>query len=227
MSTATSPAPAETAEREQCIVLFPVSWQQYETVLQALPEQAGLRITYLDGRLTLLSPIARRHDWHEAVLGRLVEEVAYGLGLECEPAGHTTYRQEGVRGGVEGDKTFYLGEHAAIMRGPVDVDLSTQPPPDLAIEVEATHRADDSVEVWGRLRVPEVWRLDVERWTLTFGLRQDDGTYRPAPRSAALPVLEPGDVLDQLRMAAQLGWSQWRAQLDDWVRNVLLPRRGA
>src|SRR5947199_5995008 len=111
------------------------------------------------------------------------------------------------------------------MRGPHDIDLTTQPPPDLAIEVEVTHSADDAVAAWGRLGVPEVWRLDAHRWTLAFGLRRDDGTYAPAARSAAFPVLEPADVLAQLRLAEELGSSRWFAQLGGWVRDVLAQRQ--
>ena len=214
-----------TAEQEQCLILSPVAWWQYEAFLEAFPEHAGLRTTYIDGRLTLMSP-KRRHEWHENALGDLVKALAFGFGVEMEPAGHTTYRREDLVAGVEGDQTFYFGVNAELMRGPVDVDLSTQPPPDLAIEVEVTHRADDSVTVWGRLGVPEVWRLNVERWALTFGARRDDGTYAPVPRSAAFPELLPDDVLSQLRLSGQLGWSRWAAQLDEWVRTVLLPRRG-
>lgn len=202
-----------------------ISWSQYESLLQTFPEQAGLRITYIDGRLTLLSP-KRRHDWHEDALGQLVRAVAFGLGVEWEPAGHTTYRREDLVAGVEGDQTFYFGANAETMRGPVDVDLTTQPPPDLAIEVEVTHRADDSIAVWGRLGVPEIWRLNVDRWTLVFAIRKNDGTYAMVPQSLAFPELNPDDVLSQLRLAGQLGSSRWYAQLDGWVRTVLIPRRG-
>ena len=207
------------ADDNQRLVLNAISWCQYESVLLAFPEQAGLRITYLDGRLTLLSP-KRRHEWHESTLGRLVGAVASGLGIEWEDAGHTTYRREDVGGGVEGDQTFYFGVNAETMRGPIDVDLSTQPPPDLAIEVEVTHSADDSIAVWGRLGVPEVWRLDVDRWTLVMGVRQSDGRYTPASRSAIFPELTPDDVLSQLRLAADLGTLHWYMQLDGWVRTV-------
>ena len=168
----------------------------------------------------------RRHEWHENTLGRLVEAVALGLGIEWEDAGHTTYRREDVGGGVEGDRTFYFGVNAETMRGPIDVDLSTQPPPDLVIEVEVTHSADDSIAVWGRLGVPEVWRFHVDRGTLDMGVRQEDGGYRPVSRSAAFPELTPDDVLSQVRLAGELGTLHWYSQLSGWVRGVLLPRRG-
>jgi Uma2 family endonuclease len=208
------------------LVIPHLKWEQYEAVTAAFGDRPALKTVFVDGRLTLLSP-SRRHDWHEKALGRLVEAVANGLGIEWETAGHATYRRKEVGVGVEGDDTYYFGAHAELMRGPVEVDLASQPPPDLAIEVEVTHPADDAVAAWGRLGVPEVWRLNTERWTLVFGLRQPDGTYGPSPRSAAIPVLEPGDVLAQLRLAEQLGFSRWCAQLDDWVRGAILPRHGA
>jgi Uma2 family endonuclease len=210
---------------EQCLVLPAVGWHQYETLLQAFPEQAGLRITYLDGRLTLVSP-TRRHDRYEKVLGRLFETIAELAGIEIEVAGHATYRQQPKDAGVEGDQTYYVGANARQMRGSDNIDLSRQPPPDLVIEVEATHKADDSVAAWGRLGVTEVWRLNIEHWTLSFGKRRDDGSFEKVPRSLALPFVEPNDLLTQLQLAEELGWSPWVAQLDEWVRDVLLSRRG-
>lgn len=221
-TTVTAPT---VIEQEPRVVLNGISWGQYEKILEALPEHAGLRMVYLDGRLTLVSPL-RRHDWSGKMLSFLVVSVANACDLVWEVAGHTTYRRQEHEAGVEGDDTYYFGANAELMRGSREVDLTTQPPPDLAIEVEATHSADDSVAVWSRLGVPEVWMLDVKRGTLVFGLRKDDGTYAPSSRSAALPLLEPGDVLEQLRLAEKLGSSRWYAQLDGWVRDVLLPRRG-
>ena len=116
------------AEKEQRFVLSSMRWDQYEMILQAFPEQAGLRITYLDGRLTLSSP-TRRHDWFEKVLGRFVEAIAEGLDIECEVSGHATYRREDVDAGVEGDQVYYFGANAEIMRGPVAINLANQPPP--------------------------------------------------------------------------------------------------
>ena len=79
---------------------------------------------------------------------------------------------------------------------------------------------------WGRIGVPEVWRFDVEEWTFTFGQRQPDGSYQPSDRSTRLPGLTAADVLEQMRLAEELGWSRWNAQAVAWVRDVLRPRRG-
>jgi Uma2 family endonuclease len=218
-------AASKNVEREPHFVLDGIDWSQYVAISDALPDRPGLKLIYNDGRLIFLSP-SRRHHWFSERLGNLVAAVAIGFEMEMETAGHATYRLEGPRTGVEGDKTFYFGAHAELMRGPLNIDLSTQPPPDLAIEVEVTHSADDAIAAWGRLGTPEVWRHNTDNETIRFLARRDDGTYADSARSVALPFLEPADVMGQMQLAAELGASRWFAQLPEWVRTVLLPRRG-
>ena len=90
MATATVQAPS-TFEPEQCLVLSGVAWNQYEAISGALEEQAGLRVIYVDGRITLLSP-SYRHDWIAEGLYDLVIAVANGFSIEWDRSGHTTNR---------------------------------------------------------------------------------------------------------------------------------------
>jgi len=210
---------------DPCMVLYGVAYDQYATISAALTGQKNLRLVFIDGRLTLLSPL-RQHDWAAERLGDLVKAVANGCGILWEDARSSTYRRGDMEVGVEGDDTFYFGANAEIMRGSREIDLATQPPPDLAIEVEVSHPASDAVGVWGRLGVPEVWRFDARRDAISFWLRRDDGTYGPIDRSIGLPWLEPADILGQLRLADELGSARWTMQLADWVRDVIAPRIG-
>lgn len=220
--SATLAAPKAPAQ-EQSLILPGIRWQQYVTIADALPERHGLKLVFVDGRLTFLTT-SRKHDYLAERLGNLVQTVANGLGIVWEDSGQATYRREDVGAGVEPDRAFYFGEHAVLMRGPQNIDLATQPPPDLTIEVEVTHPADEAMKAYRLLGVPEVWRLDVGRWSLGFWALGDDGRYAPRPRSLALPPLEPNDVLDQLRLAEEIGASAWLARLGDWVQNTLVPR---
>ena len=52
--SATLAAPA-VIEQEQRLDLAGVSWQQYVQIADALPERRGLKIIYLDGRLTFVT----------------------------------------------------------------------------------------------------------------------------------------------------------------------------
>ncbi|MEO6807937.1 MAG: Uma2 family endonuclease, partial [Isosphaeraceae bacterium] len=221
-ATLTTP---NVTDPDQILILDEITWDQYVTISDALVDRHTPRMIYLDGSLTLLGT-SRRHDWFAERLAQLVMAVAFGCGILLEDAGQATFRRKDQKAGVEGDKTFYFGPHAEQMLGPVNIDLSTQLPPDLAVEVEVTHPADQALAIWGRLGVPEVWRFNPEADKVGFWHRQADGSYAPIDHSLGLPVLTPADVLDQMRLADALGLSRWHAQLGDWVRDVLVPRLG-
>jgi len=211
---------------EQGFVLAGIEWDQYVKINDALPDRRGVRMIYIDGSLTLLTP-SLRHERFSEEFDKIVMAVALGSGIEWEVAGQATFRLEAKQAGVEGDRTYFFGANAAIMGGQGDIDLTTQPPPDLAIEVEVTHPADQAIATYARIGVPEVWRYQARRRTLAFLVLGEDGAYRPAARSRNLPFLTPEDVLDQLRLAEEIRvFSRWYAQLTEWVRVTLLPRAG-
>jgi Uma2 family endonuclease len=228
-AAATSPYlvdPLVDALGDQRLVLRDVPWESYVAINDAMVERPSIRMSYCDRRLTLLTE-SRKHGWSSRCLFALVVALAEGLGMSCEVAGSATFRKQEKSGGVEGDETFYFGEHAERMKGPQDIDLHVQPPPDLAIEIEVSHSADDAVTVWGRLGVPEVWRFDPIARECSFWKRRRNGTYAPRARSVAFPKLTPADVLEQMQQADQLTYGAWNTQLRRWVRKEIVPRSQA
>src|SRR4051794_1688109 len=143
---------------DQCVVLTAVDWKGYSTMLRLRGERCVPRMVYLDGELFLMSP-SLSHEHLKSRLGQFVREVAVGLDVDCRPTSQTTFRRRSKRGGVEGDETFYIANEAHV-RGKTAIDLRIDPPPDLAIEVIYSHGAEKALEVYRRLRVPEVWVCD-------------------------------------------------------------------
>ncbi len=213
----------ETENGEQHFVMGRVTWDAYLKISDALEDQPGLRMIYCDGRLAFVGK-SRRHEWFGERSADFVKAIARGLGVPWEDAGQATYRREKTNAGLEGDKTFYFGEHAVQMRGPADIDLDVQPPPDLAIEVEVSHSADEAIDAWGRLGVLEVWRFQPKSSQLTFLIRTEDGSYSQADRSLAFPALSSAAVLERLNRASELGADRWNVELEAWVREVVGPR---
>ncbi len=211
-------------EGDQQFVLYGIGWDQYVTIDDALPDGRGPRMIYVDGCLTFLK-VSGRHKWFAYHLDAIITSVALVCGIEQEIGGSATYRLESEQVGLEGDRTYYFGRNAKIMRGPIDIDLTTQPPPDLAIEVEVTHPADQAIAAYARIGVPEVWHHDAQRGKLTFLVLGKDRSYRSAGRSRSLPKLTTQDVLSQLRLAEDSrSFTRWSAQLPEWVRTTILPR---
>ena len=171
-----------------------------------------------------MSP-ARIHEWSEDAIDSIIKAIAFGCDIEISVVGSTTLRKADVEHGLEGDRAYYLGDNAALMFGPQEIDLTLHPPPDLAIEVENSNKADEAVAIYAHLGVPEVWRHDVRRDTLTFSTLRPDGTYQAVPQSLGFPFLTPDDVLGQLKLAmASQSRNRWFRQLTDWVQNVIVPR---
>ncbi len=217
-------SPPEAAETEQRLDLHGLSWVQYIAIAEALSERRGLRMAYLDGSLTLLT-VSRGHDRHSDLVDTILKAVAQGCRVVFDVSGSATLRLEGVVAGVEPDRSYYFGANAVRMGAIEAIDLTTQPPPDLAVEVEVTHSADRSMMIYARLGVPEIWRLNANRGKLGFWSLGAGGEYTRVERSRFLPVLEPGDVLAQLELARTMSsYLEWLDQLPGWVRDTLLPR---
>src|SRR2546421_12578758 len=77
-------------------------------------------------------------------------------------------------------------------------ELRTDPPPDLAIEVDVSHSSLDRLGIYAALGVPEVWRLDDDR--LSFYVLGGQQTYAPSavsppPLRGSFPLVGPADLL--------------------------------
>ncbi len=221
MSLTLPPLQAESAEPR--MVIEGVSWDAYVALCDSTMDRHNPRMIYCEGRLVLMGK-SRRHEWLSDSLGDLVKTIATQLGVSCEPAGEATYRRHEKDAGLEGDRTFHIGAHADWMRGDRNYDFENDPPPDLAIEVEVSHPADDAIEAWGRMRVPEVWRFHAKSFTCTFWSRREDGSYEQVPQSVSFPMLRPSDVVEQLRLAQKMGTVPWLAQLPAWVAETARAR---
>lgn len=218
MATATIAGPALSTGT----TLRNVDWETY-CKLRDEPANDQVRMTYLDGDLTIMAPEIR-HDWNSRRLLYVVTVVARACRIEFEPIGTTTLRREGRAprqgAGKEPDEGFYLGEDAVRIKDNDDLNLAVDPPPSLAIEVDNKADSEQALPTYARIRVPEVWRYDVRHHTLWFGRLAGEG-YDDIDRSPGLPRLTPSLVLQALEARtggmSTLAWLDW---LDRWARGL-------
>jgi Uma2 family endonuclease len=175
---------------------------------------------YLDRKLWLWSP-SRNHERIKNRLGQLVTEILVALRMPHSATSQTTFRRKGRRGGVEGDQTYYIANERSV-RGKEKINLRVDPPPDLAIEAVHSHDAAPSVEVYRRLRVPEVWVCDDDE--LQILVRQANGRYAEAPSSLAFPFLSAIEVLGWVKRVEDVSDLEWIEAMRAWVHSELLPR---
>lgn len=120
----------------QRICLSGIRWETYQALLADLADQHPVYLTYNQGTLELMAP-SYAHAEANRVLAMIVEAVVLAQGQDLHPAGSTTCTREDLSRGFEPDSCSYLA-HAAVVRGKATIDLATDPPPDLVLEVDIT-----------------------------------------------------------------------------------------
>jgi Uma2 family endonuclease len=184
----------------QSLVLGDIDWQTYSRLLRAFAHRTGVRLAYDRGNLEIMSPLLE-HESDARFLGRLVVAATEELDLPVKCGGSTTFRRRAKRRGLEPDDCYWIASESSV-RGKRVIDLRVDPPPDLAIEVDVTHKSLNRMTIYAALRVPEVWRLSDQG--LAFHTLGADGKYAEGSHSQAFPFMEAGDVAQFLGMRDQL-----------------------
>ncbi len=83
---------------------------------------------------------------------------------------------------------------AAAMRGRGELDLHTDPAPDLAVEIDISRRSLPKFPLYAALGIREIWRFHREELAV---YELVDGEYRAIPKSSVLPGIS-GALLTQL-----------------------------
>lgn len=171
---------------EQSFTLYAVSWDEMEAIAPMM-EEHGVRLTYLDGILDLMTP-SPEHEDYKRTIGLLVE---------------TYLRFERIRFYDRGSPR--LGSRESNSRGEPDesYNLETKKPvPDLAIEIVFTSGGIEKLAKYERWGVPEVWFwLDRQKQLSIYYLDADG--YKQVSSSILLPNLDIALLLRCIKIEDQ------------------------
>jgi Uma2 family endonuclease len=130
--------------------------------------------------------------------------------------GSTTLKNERMTQAVEPDACFYIQNQAAVI-GKNRFDMSVDPPPDLAIEIDLTSRTQ--LENYQILRVPELWRYGKQG--LQINVLQS-GKYVESSFSPTFPEIAIIELVNQYVQQSQVsGRTQAIQAFRNWVRDNL------
>ncbi|WP_365939901.1 Uma2 family endonuclease [Moorena sp. SIO3I8] len=133
--TVTIPIKAIQLTPGSAITIDNLKWQDFETILDELGEKRRVRLTYYQGNLEIMSPLAI-HERPHRIIADIVKGILNLQGRDWEDFGSTTFKRPEIAG-VEPDTCLYI-QNAPQMRGCTHIDLDIYPPPDLAIESDVT-----------------------------------------------------------------------------------------
>jgi Uma2 family endonuclease len=188
MTTVIDPPDAKAtagASEEQRILLEGISWERFEQLSACFQDTRSVRLTYLDGRLEIVSPVGQEHENRKQSISYLLEAYLDLKGIRFYGRGGFTLKKP-ERAAGEPDESYCIG--------------TDKPLPDLVVEVVVTSDALSKLPLYQALAVPEVWiwrRDDLEVYCL------EGDSYRRSRGSRLLPDLDIELLAAHARMPDQ------------------------
>lgn len=194
------------------VLFHDVNWQEFEAILEELGEKRPSRLTYINGTLEIRVPLPE-HEKAKVIIGDLVKALLDECDRNWESLGSTTFKREDMAAGIEPDDCFYI-QNSDRMIGKTRIDLTLDPPPDLAIEIDVTSKTQ--VSAYQALGVPEIWRYEngkIKIYLLRSGKYVESQNSLNFPN---FPVIE--EISRFLEMSRTIGTSRALREFRKWVR---------
>jgi len=204
------------------VIITGVSWQTYERLLADFGDSHAARMAFDQGTLEIMAP-SFAHERPLQLMVQIVEILAEVRDVDMISAGSTTFKREDLGRGFEPDASFYI-QHAREVRGNAEIDLDSDPPPDLVIEIDITHPSLDKFPIYAAVGIPEVWRYAEQK--ISIYRRHVDG-YVVEDSSTVLP----GVTSDQLTQLTAMGYEMlgpaWLRHVRTWAEDLPQNTSGA
>jgi len=182
------------------LVIPNVPWEDYDRLLQEMEEHSRRRISYDTGRLEIVSPLPE-HGKYADFLTRLLSVYAEIHDMELEGCGNATWKRKSIGRGVEADACFFVRNAGSII-GKRKIDLESDPPPDIAIEIDITRTSKRKFPIYAALGVPEVWIYDGQQPRF-FALTAGD--YENTAASQFFPGLTEEMLVEAINLSKTAG----------------------
>jgi Uma2 family endonuclease len=196
----------------QRIILTDINWSKFEDILLELGEKRASRIAYSEHKLEIRMPLPE-HEFDKEIIGDMVKILLEELAIDRECYGSTTFKRQDMAAGIEPDNCFYIQNYRSMI-GKRRLDLTVDPPPDLAIEVDVTSKTQ--LSAYEALGVPELWQFS--QGNLRINLLQG-GEY---VESAVSPNFPNFPIIDGVSQFVQISLTEGSSvalrAFRQWVR---------
>ncbi|WP_027268705.1 Uma2 family endonuclease [Leptolyngbya sp. PCC 6406] len=173
------------------ITLNDQTWADYEALLTSRRDAAAIKIRFnaQTQQIVIMAPMAG-HGNRIDTLVDLVKALLRNQNRDWHSYDPVTLKRF-QEAGAEPDACFYIQNWRAVL-GKERLDLATDPPPDLAIEMDLTSLTD--LAVYQVLAVPEVWIYRQGQLNL-YGLTA--GGYEKLATSPTFPTVAVKTLLPE------------------------------
>lgn len=173
------------ADVDQLVVMHGIDWRTY-SALRELLDSPGIRLTFLEGALEIMSP-SKRHEHEKTTIARMIEVFALERDVPLRGYGSTTFKREARERGLEPDECYCLGHELGDA-------------PDVALEIVVTSGGINRLAVYRGLGVKEVWFFHEGKFQL-FSLVGDN--YQRIDASAVVRGLDFATMEELIKLPDQ------------------------
>jgi Uma2 family endonuclease len=209
--------PKKPIVTEQRILLPNVDWQQFEQLLLELGETRQTRLTYLRGKLEMMTPV-EAHERCSKLIDSLILVVVDALAMPLTSLVPVMLKHVEMDCVTEPDACYYLEDRPYQNT----IDLTQDSPPDLLVEVALTPPKLEKLPIYATLGIPEVWRYittpgeDMLKGKLLIYELEDDG-YVQRPNSRSFPFLSAQRVLEFMEQSDSMSLATALRVLRAWL----------
>jgi Uma2 family endonuclease len=203
----------DSSQQTQHIVMEGVTWQTYQALLKDLGDHRSSRLAYDQGVLEIIMP----SDLHESInrlLALLINTLTEELNLRIKNYGSTTLDREDLEKGAEPDSCFYIQNVDRILGK--RLNIATDPPPDLAVEVDITSSSRRRFGIYLQLQIPEVWCYTKRKGVTFYQLL--DGEYVECEFSPTFPIISGSVLMQFIQLSEDEDDISVIRALRQWVR---------
>ena len=128
--------------KNRSLQLSSITWQQFKAIETSFDPIPGVRLIYLDGVLEIVI-LGRDHEYYKSTISLLLEAYLRAKKIRFYRQGSATLGDQEITGQKEPDESYSIG--------------SQKERPDLVIEVVVSSGGIDTLEIYKRIGIQEVW----------------------------------------------------------------------
>ncbi|MBD0389453.1 MAG: Uma2 family endonuclease [Nostoc sp. C3-bin3] len=197
-------------------VLQNISWQTFKAILADMGSERNKRLAYDNGILEIMTPLMPHENSNRLIEG-FVLVLCEEFGLEVKSAGALTMTRDDLERGAEPDSSYYI-QNELLVRNKENIDLNTDPPPDLVLEVEYSRSKIDKLALYASMGVPEFWRYNGNVLRI-YAL--NSGQYSQSDRSPTFAPVLVTEIPRFIHESKKVGQIAATRAFRTWVRQQI------
>lgn len=158
------------------------TWEEHITAVENVKLEKT-KSYYHDGEFRIeMTPVGPDHAYDNGIIVILINLYSIKKNLPTKLLLNCSYRKTGIRE-CQPDISYYIGQNISLApQGSSVVDLDSNSPPDLVIEIANTSVTDDLGKkrlLYEEIKVKEYWVVDVSKsQIIAFQILNDKGSQR-------------------------------------------------